>query len=77
MNKTKTFIHRYNNEIVLISVQSIGYALKLPSQYLLKYLPHHRGVEILKCSTCPRASYLKKVTCPDKLLLVLFFCINI
>ena len=73
MNKTKTFIHRYNNEIVLISVQSIGYALELPSQYLLKYLSHHRGVEILKCSTCPRASYLKKVTCPDKLLLVLFF----
>jgi hypothetical protein len=23
-----------------------------------------RGVEILKCSTCPRASNLKKVTCP-------------
>ena len=23
-----------------------------------------RGVEILKCSTCPLASYLKKVTCP-------------
>jgi hypothetical protein len=21
-------------------------------------------VEILKCATCPRASYLKKVTCP-------------
>ena len=32
-----------------------------------------RGVEILKYSTCPRASYLKKVTCPDKILLVLFF----
>jgi hypothetical protein len=29
-----------------------------------------RGVEILKCSTCPRESYLKKVTCP-------VFCINI
>jgi hypothetical protein len=32
-----------------------------------------RGVEILKCSTYPRASYLKKVTCPDNILLVLFF----
>jgi len=31
------------------------------------------GVDILKCSTCSRASYLKKVTCPDKILLVLFF----
>jgi hypothetical protein len=30
-------------------------------------------VEILKCSTCPRASYLKKVTCTDKILLVLGF----
>ena len=37
-------------------------------------VPHlYRGVEILKCATCPRASYLKKVTCPDKILLVLFF----
>ena len=25
---------------------------------------HIRGVEILKYSTCPQASYLKKVTCP-------------
>jgi hypothetical protein len=32
-----------------------------------------RGVEIRKCCACPRASYLKKVTCPDKILLVLFF----
>ena len=32
-----------------------------------------RSVEILKYSTCSRASYLKKVTCPDKILLVLFF----
>jgi hypothetical protein len=37
----------------------------------------YRGVEILKSSTCPRASYLKKVTCPDKILLFLFFYINI
>jgi hypothetical protein len=35
-----------------------------------------RGVEILKCSTCPRASYLKNVTCSDKILLVLFFVIH-
>jgi hypothetical protein len=32
-----------------------------------------RDVEILKCATCPQASYLKKVTCPDKILLILFF----
>jgi hypothetical protein len=32
------------------------------------------GVEILKCSTCPRASYLKKVTCPDKILLDKLSC---
>ena len=39
-----------------------------------------RGVEILKYSTWPRASYLKKVICPDKILLVLFlllFFLNI
>ena len=23
-----------------------------------------RGVEIRKCCACPRASYLKKITCP-------------
>jgi hypothetical protein len=28
-------------------------------------------VEILKCSTCPQVSYLKKVTCLDKILLAL------
>jgi hypothetical protein len=33
-------------------------------------------MEIRKCCACPRASYLKKVTCSDKILLVLFF-INI
>ena len=32
------------------------------------------GVEILKCSTCPRASYLKKVTCRDKILLDKLSC---
>ena len=32
------------------------------------------GVEILKCSTCLRASYLKKVTCPDKILLDKLSC---
>jgi hypothetical protein len=31
-----------------------------------------RSVEILKCA-CPRASYLQKVTCPDKILFVLFW----
>ena len=38
--------------------------------YYFKCKRYIRGVEILKCSTCPRASYLKKVTCP-------VFCINI
>ena len=37
----------------------------------------YRGVEILKYSSCPRASYLKKVTCLDKILLVLFFLIEL
>jgi hypothetical protein len=35
------FIHRYNNEIVPKSGQQIGYAIELPSQYMLKYLSHH------------------------------------
>ena len=35
------FIHRYNNEIVPKSGQQIGYAIGLPSQYMLKYLSHH------------------------------------
>ena len=39
---------------------------------LHNWISNSRGVEILKCSTCPRASHLKKVTCPDKILLVLF-----
>jgi len=33
---------------------------------------HDRGVEIRKCCACPRASYLKNVTCLDKILFVLF-----
>ena len=34
------------------------------TEILLKVALTPWGVEILKCSTCPQASYLKKVTCP-------------
>ena len=42
------------------------------TDWLIYLRKQFRGVEIRKCCACPWASHLKKVTCPDKILLVLF-----
>jgi hypothetical protein len=43
----------------------------------LKFKFVDRNVEIQKCSACPLASYLKKVTCWYRIILVLLFFLKI
>ena len=55
------------NSDLTLQVQNLKTRLKYA------FVQHQdRGVEILKYYTCPRASYLKKVTCPDKFYLSCF-----